>query len=69
MSNPAVMVCYDCKEFFEVGCVGEKEWAKKHMTHKTGISPENCVDDDFSEFKDAAWQKFQFPPELKKAES
>lgn len=57
MGNPAVMVCFDCKEYFEVGIVGEEEWAAKHMTHETSIVPENLVSGWFSEFKNAAVKK------------
>lgn len=54
MGNPPVMVCSDCKEYFEVGVVGEEAWAKKHITHNIGVVPENTVSGWFSEFKDMA---------------
>jgi hypothetical protein len=54
MSNPAVMVCDECKEYFEIGCVGEEEWAKKHVTHQVHVEPETCVIGWFSGYKDAA---------------
>jgi hypothetical protein len=64
MGNPAVMLCLDCKDYFEIGCVAEEEWSKNHLPHHTTICPQTCVSVFLSEFEDTSLKKRLTPADF-----